>query len=98
MVRRRAARLWGLIIHVSGAYTDLGPLQFTPPFNGVQGYAWVERHSDLNLTLSSFRGRPGCADVTLAELVIDAVKLSELQLVVRELDAVAIGYGQRVFP
>jgi N-acetylmuramoyl-L-alanine amidase len=80
-----------------------GPQMLAPPVNGVQGIARSFSQNDLNELVGSVRNNPGCEDVSLDQFLVFGVILHDqthipIPSFVRQLDALAIGIGENVFP
>jgi pimeloyl-ACP methyl ester carboxylesterase len=71
-----------------------------PPVNGVPGIAVSFSQEELDALLDGFRQTPGCADLTVADLVLgDVLFLKGPGFnAIPDLDAFAVGLGVNVFP
>jgi len=75
--------------------------ELTPTVHGVQGVARSISQTDLLSLLNIVRNNPACANVTLNDFFLHSVILydrSNARALVRQLDALAVGIGEHVFP
>jgi hypothetical protein len=68
--------------------------------NGVEGIAQNFSQERLNSLVDLVRANPGCTDVTLDEFLLQGVILGNNRTgeSISELDALAVGIGEQVFP
>ena len=71
----------------------------SPIVHGVQGRALVISQAGLEALAQDVRGIPGCSGVSLSELEFTSLDITDINFVeIQTIDAVAIGFGESVFP
>jgi hypothetical protein len=71
----------------------------TPIVHGVQGRALIISQAGLEELAQDVRGIPGCSGVSLSRLEFTSLDITGINFAeIQTIDAVAIGFGESVFP